>query len=154
MCSDGAVMTAALPDHLRAMIGQDFPGGYYHLEPYRAWLLADTVGDQPDSAVVHPLHAWLGATEAMGVTWDELFEWFDAAAEDGPMIGDHETVLHKPMVVDHLYQVSGSIIAVDRKHGNTAGIFDLVQYELQLHDGDGLHVATCRNSIVFPRSDA
>lgn len=147
-------MKASLPEHLGQMVGRPFPGGQYTIEPYRAWLLADTVGDTPERSVVHPLHAWLGATEGMGLTWDELFDLFDATANDGPMIGDHETKLYRPLRIDHCYNVSGHIISVERKHGRSMGVFDLVRYELQLHEEAGDQVATCWNSIVFPRSNA
>lgn len=147
-------MTAPLPDHLGQMVDRPFPGGQYTVEAYRAWLLADTVNDAPEHTVVHPLHAWLGATEGMGMSWDELFDLFDATADDGPMIGDHETELHRPLRVDHCYSVSGHIASVERKQGKSMGVFDLVRYELQLHGEAGDHVATCRNSIVFPRSNA
>lgn len=145
-------MTATLPAHLAMMVGRPFPGGHYVIEPYRAWLMADTVCDTPDPSVVHPVHAWLGATEGMGVTWDELFSWFDATAADGPMIGEHETQIHQPLRVEQRYRVSGHVISVDRKVGRSTGVFDLVRYELQLHNESDELVATCRNSIVFPRS--
>src|SRR5690625_7521561 len=77
------------------MVDRPFPGGHYTIEPYRAWLMADTVADTLQPSVVHPVHAWLGATEGMGITWDELFAWFDASADDGPMIGEHVTQLHQ-----------------------------------------------------------
>lgn len=146
-------MTELLPAHLAKMVGRPFPGGQYTIEPYRAWLMADTVGDTPHPTVVHPVHAWLGATKGMGLTWDELFAWFEASADDGPMIGEHETQLHQPLKVNVTYLVSGHVASVERKRGKTLGVFDLVEYQLDLHDESGRRVATCRNSIVFPRNE-
>ncbi|GER22294.1 hypothetical protein NCCP1664_07910 [Zafaria cholistanensis] len=141
-----------LPEDIRAQIGRRFPGGYYTAEPYRAWLLADAAADRPHAPAVHPLHAWLATTGGIGITWDEFFAWFGATAADGPMFGEHETVLHRRLRTDRRYRVSGSVVSAVRKRGRAAGLFDLVEYQLELHDdADGGHVATCWNSIVFPR---
>lgn len=145
-------MSEELPESIRAQIGRRFPGGHHTVEPYRAWLLADATADRPDDAVAHPLHAWLAATGGMGITWDELFAWFGATADDGPMFGEHETALHRPMRMGRRYSVGGGIVSAVRKRGRTTGLFDLVEYQLELCDGaDGARVATCWNSIIFPR---
>jgi hypothetical protein len=148
-------MSEALPEGISNQIGRRFPGGNYTVEPYRAWLLADATADRPDDSVAHPLQAWLAAIGGMGITWDELFRWFGATADDGPMFGEHETALHRPVKLGHSYTVSGRIVSVVRKRGRTAGLFDLVEYELELRDDtDGGHAATCWNSIVFPRRES
>ncbi len=51
------------------------------------------------------------------------------------------------------YAVSGRVVSVVRKVGRRAGAFDIVGYELDLHQ-EGTHVANCYNSIVFPRRAA
>lgn len=147
---------------LASRVGRTFPGGSYTVEPWRAWLLADTVLAEPPSLlpgagdqVAHPLFAWMAATGAMGISWDELFAWFGATAGDGPVFGEHETTLHRPMRVGATYRVRGGIDSATRKVGRRTGVFDVVGYSMQLTDErDGEHVATCWNSIVFPRRDA
>ena len=146
---------------LQTRVGRRFPGGEYTVSPWRAWLLADTVLAQPPSLrasgdqVAHPLFAWMAATGAMGITWDELFAWFGATAADGPVFGEHETTLHRPLRVGATYRVSGGIESAERKVGRRTGVFDVVGYAMDLHDSDGgAHVARCWNSIVFPRRDA
>ncbi|WP_409333151.1 hypothetical protein [Trujillonella humicola] len=146
---------------LDGQVGRAFPGGTYTVHPWRAWLLADTVLAPPPSLrdggeqVAHPLFAWMAATGAMGITWDELFAWFGATAADGPVFGEHETTLHRPLRVGAGYRVSGGIVSAERKVGRRTGVFDVVGYSMDLHDeSDGAHVATCWNSIVFPRRDA
>ncbi len=151
---------------LDGQVGRAFPGGTYTVSPWRAWLLADTVLADPPSLqaggeqVAHPLFAWMAATGAMGITWDELFSWFGATAADGPVFGEHETTLHRPLRVGASYRVSGGIVSAQRKVGRRTGAFDIVGYSMDLHDATpddgraGAHVATCWNSIVFPRRDA
>jgi acyl dehydratase len=147
-------------DELAARVGRELPGGTYTIEPWRAWLVADAVLAEPpalkdaEGQVAHPLFAWLAATGAMGITWDELFSWFGATAADGPVFGEHETTLHRPLRIGATYRVSGRIVSAERKVGRRTGPFDVVGYALDLHDTGGGHVATCWNSIVFPRRSA
>ena len=147
-------------EDLAQQVGRRFPGGEYTVHPWRAWLLADAVLAEPPSLldpepqVAHPLLAWMAATGAMGISWDELFTWFDATAADGPVFGEHETTLHRPLVVGATYRVAGSIVSAQRKTGRRTGVFDVVGYSMDLADtSDDVHTATCWNSIVFPRRD-
>jgi hypothetical protein len=143
---------------LAGVVGRAFPGGEYTVHPWRAWLLADTVLAEPPSLlatepqVAHPLFAWMAATGAMGIGWDELFSWFGATAADGPVFGEHETTLHRPLLVGATYRVRGGIDSAQRKVGRRTGTFDVVGYSMTLTDSsDGADVARCWNSIVFPR---
>lgn len=144
--------TAPTAQDLSEQVGRRFPGGQFVIEPWRAWLVADVALDEPGGTVAHPLFVWMAATGAMGLSWDELFAWFGSTAADGPMFGEHETSIQRPLEVGGTYVVSGGITSAGRKSGRTTGAFDLVGYELELHDeADGTQVATCWNSIVFPR---
>lgn len=134
-------------------IGREFPGGTYSLDVWRCWLVADTLLDDPWETTPHPVLAWMAGVGGMGMTWDDLFAWFDAAADDGPMFGEHRTTLHRPLETGATYAVSGRVVSVVRKVGRRAGAFDIVGYELDLHQ-EGIHVANCYNSIVFPRRGA
>ena len=134
-------------------VGREFPGGEYQLSPWRCWLVADTLLDDPWDEVPHPVLAWMAGVAGMGMTWEDLFAWFDVSAEDGPMFGEHHTTLHRPLEAGATYRVSGRVVSVDRKVGRRAGAFDVVGYEIDLHCDDG-HVARCYNSIVFPRRSA
>lgn len=134
-------------------VGREFPGGTYSLAPWRTWLVADALLDDPWDEAPHPVLAWMAGVAGMGMGWDDLFGWFDARAEDGPLFGEHRTTLHRPLEKGATYDVSGRIVSVERKVGRRAGTFDVVGYELDLHL-DGTHVARCFNSIVFPRRSA
>lgn len=138
------------------LVGREFPGGDYTLTASRAWLIADALGDDPWDPTPHPVLAWMAGVGAMGVTWDELFAWFGATADDGPMFGEHRTTMHRPLTGGATYRVSGRIVSVQRKSGRRAGVFDVVAYELDLHLSDdpaGELVARCHNSIVLPRRE-
>lgn len=130
-------------------VGRAFPGGCYEIEPWRAWLVADGIGDDPCDETPHPVLAWMAAAGGMGLTWPEFFGWFDATAADGPMFGEHRTSFHGPLQIGTTYDVHGGVVSVERKHGRVAGVFDLVSYELIL--STDRPVVSCYNSIIFPR---
>ena len=74
-------------EDLRNLIGREFPGGSFTIAPHRQWLLNDVVQGQPGAfpepgSIAHPLFVYL-STGAMGITWDELFEWCGSSAERG-----------------------------------------------------------------------
>lgn len=146
--------SAASEGAARAQLGREFPGGTYTLEPWRVWLVADCLGDDPYGDTPHPVLAWMASVGGMGMTFEDLFAWFGAKSSDGPMFGEHQTTMHQPLQTGATYQVSGRITSVDRKHGRRAGTFDIIGYELDLHDDAGAHVATCWNSLVLPRRSA
>lgn len=138
-------------ERMRALVGRRFPGGTYTVEPWRAWLAADAVLAEPGGPYAHPLLAWMASIGGWGMTWDDLFTWCHTSAEAGPLFGEHETVVHRPLRVGDRYRVSGGITSVDRKRGRS-GVFDVVGYELTLHHADtGELVATCWNSLIVPR---
>jgi hypothetical protein len=138
-------------EDLAAVVGRRFPGGHYTIEPWRAWLIHDAILAPPPRDVAHPVFVFLAATSAMGLTWDELFGWFGATAADGPMLGDCQISQSQPLQVGASYRVSGCILGAERKSGRQLGLFDLVEYQLDLRDGAGVPAAACRNSIIFPR---
>jgi len=136
---------------LASMVGRRFPGGTYAITPWRAWLTNDVVLAPQGGEHAHPVFVFIAATSAMGVSWDELFAWFGATAADGPLFGDCDIEIARPLLVGGEYRVEGLVYAAERKQGRRAGVFDLVRYRLELHDGADGPAAVCRNSIVFPR---
>lgn len=139
-------------DDYSALVGRELPGGTCSVEQWKAWLMADALGDDPWADGVHPVLAWMTSVGGMGLSWDEFFAWFGATAADGPMFGEHHTVFHGDLTCAD-YRVSGVITSVDRKSGRRTGVFDVVGYELQLRRDDEL-VATCWNSLILPRGAA
>lgn len=141
-------------DQLQALPGRPIPGGRFMIEPYQQWLLNDVVlGTQTSGTTAHPLFVYVAATGAMGLTWDELFAICGATAADGPMFGESETVIHDPLRVQVEYRVDGRFTTAQRKHGRTAGTFDIIGFELDVRLGNAV-VACTRNSIVYPRRTA
>jgi acyl dehydratase len=147
-------MAVALQE-LEALVGKPFPGGTYTIEPYRHWLFTDASGIEPTSeGVAHPMEVYYGALAGMGMSVDDLFTLVHASAADGPMFGEAEIEVVKPLQIGATYSVSGGIVGVTRKEGRKAGVFDIVTFRLELRDADGALAAISTNSFIFPRRDA
>ena len=137
---------------LEALVGTDFPGGTYTIEPYRHWLMNDAVGDVPStSGTASPMEIYYGAMGGLGLTLDELFALAGATAADGPMFGEAEIEQRRPLRVGDTYTVRGGITGVARKEGRRAGVFDIVTFRLELIDADDEVAGVATNSFVFPR---
>lgn len=140
-------------EELESIVGRTFPGGHYTVEPYLDWLVRDVVQSGHDD-VAHPIFGFIASLRGKGMSLDELFEICGATAADGPMFGEHETELLRPLQVGETYTVAGQFVSAVRKQGKKAGTFDIVGFELTLTDSEGRLAATAFNSFVFPRRAA
>lgn len=136
---------------LESIVGRTFPGGAYTVESYIDWLVHDVVEDGHDGRVAHPLLGFIATLLGKGMSLDELFEICGATSADGPMFGEHETELFRPLEIGETYSVSGEFVSAVRKNGKKAGTFDIVRFELTLTDSHGERAAKVFNSFVFPR---
>ena len=144
--------SAPTVQELEDLVGKPLPGGRYTVEPYRHWLMLDAVGARPTrSGTAHPMEAYYGALAGMGISVDDLFGLVGASAEDGPMFGEAEIELHRPLQVGATYDVTGAITSIQRKEGRRAGVFDIVGFRLELRGDDGELHAVSANSFIFPR---
>lgn len=124
------------------------------LDRWWVHLVLDSMLAPVEDGAAHPVFVFLVATGAMGWRWDELFALFGAKESDGPMAGETETVVHQPLEVGLTYSVRGEIISATRKVGKRTGVFDIVEYRLDVLDAHGVLHASTTNSIVFPRRGA
>lgn len=140
---------------LLAVVGMEFPGGEFTIEPYEHWLLCDAIGAEPvRSGVANPMYVYYGALGGMGISLDELFALVGATADDGVMFGEAKIDAVRPLQIGATYTVDGKITDIVRKSGKRAGVFDIVTFALDLTDSDGTRVGTSTNSFVFPRRSA
>src|SRR5438874_1720264 len=140
---------------LEDLVGTRFPGGTYTIEPYVHWLMSDATLDLPprNEGVAGPMWVYYGALAGMGMSVDDLFTLVGATAADGPMFGEAEIEVLRPLQIGATYAVSGAITNVQRKEGRRAGVFDIVTFRLELADEDGAVAGVSTNSFVFPRRD-
>jgi hypothetical protein len=145
----------AIPvEELEALIGKPFPGGRYTIEPYKHWLMQDAVGGSATrEGDASAMEVYYGALAGMGLSVDELFHLVGATADDGPMFGEAQIEVRRPLRIGASYDVAGAITSVVRKEGRKAGVFDIVSFQLELRGADGEVDAVSTNSFIFPRRD-
>lgn len=137
---------------LLEVVGWEFPGGRFTIEPYEHWLMCDAVGAEPSrSGIANPMFVYYAALGGMGVSLDDLFAKVGATADDGVMFGEAAIDVTTPLTIGASYDVRGTITDIVRKSGKRAGVFDIVTFVLDLDDESGTHVGASTNSFVFPR---
>lgn len=102
---------------------------------------------------LHPVWATLLGLRGMELSFEELFELAEASAQDGIYFGEAGVELSRELESGTTYQVSGLITDLARRHGKTAGTFDVLTFELRLKTPDGALAATATNSFLFVRKD-
>ena len=141
-------------EQLMSVIGWEFPGGTFTIEPYEHWLMCDAVGTEPTRrGVANPMYVYYGALGGMGISLDELFAKVGATADDGVMFGEAGIDVYRPLEIGSTYTVAGRITDIVRKSGKRAGVFDIVTFVLALTDESGTTVGESTNSFVFPRRE-
>lgn len=142
-----------VPDEaaLAELVGTELPGGEFTFEPWWVRLVNDCALAPAEDGAHSPVFAFLAGTAAMGMSWEQLWALFGARESDGPMAGETDTAVFRPLRVGGTYAVSGRIISARRKRGARTGVFDLVGYQLDLHEAPGVLAASCTSSILFPR---
>jgi len=97
---------------------------------------------------------YYAGVQGSGVTFQDIFDLLDGAAETGIMVGEQRLTFQEPLAVGEIYEVSGGITQVERKSGKRAGTFDIATFELELrHPGGADPVAVSTTSFVFPRHE-
>ena len=140
---------------VQEQIGRTLPGGSFSVEPYQDWLMRDvSLSTTSFAGPLHPLWAFAGTQGAMGVSIEELFAIVHASSEDGPMLGESDIEILRPLGIGETFTVSATITDIVRKSGKRAGTFDIVTVAMSAEDSAGTTVALLTNSYVFPRRDA
>ncbi len=146
-------MTVPL-EEMRRLVGYRFPGGSYTIEHWENFLVHDaTRGGPPTADLAHPIYAFNAPLAAMGMSFQDFFDLCRAESNEAIRAGGYDFEYHKPLREGVTYQVTGSILGVDRKRGRRAGLFDLVRFRLDMVDEDGDVAVTATNEWIFLRSD-
>jgi len=141
-------------DALEAIVGTEFPLGTFTIEEHEHWLCADAVlSPALPAGIAHPMYGYYAAVTGMGKSLDEIFADADATADDGPMFGEAGLEFHKPLRVGATYSVTGRYTSAVRKSGKRAGVFDIVEFQLEVADEAAEVAVVSTNSFVYPRRE-
>jgi N-terminal half of MaoC dehydratase len=137
------------------LVGHKLPGATYTLPEYLTWLWHDAVLVPPDSEVAHPSLGYFVAMQGVGVSIQDLFDLFDATADSGVMFGEAELDFAGTLRPGGTYACDAEIVAVERKEGKRAGVFDKMTFVVRVRDqASGEPVVTSSNTWIFPRAAA
>ncbi len=150
-------MTSAVPDLERLrerLIGMKIGGGPVVVPPHEGVIghraLGYVAAHEP---TLHPVWATLLTLRGMEISFDRLFELAEGSAEDGIYFGEAAVDIREDLEVGTTYSVAGEITDLVRRHGKTAGTFDVLSFRLDLRAADGDIAATASNSFIFVRKD-
>lgn len=133
------------------LIGRKLPGGTLTLSEADDAALRGILGAAPDGAgIAHPLFGFIGAMRGMGLDWDAFFALCGASMDDGPMMGETDLDLRRPLETGHDYDVTAAIVGFESKSGRRTGPFDVVTVEVIIADKDGPAVVL-RQSLIIRR---
>ncbi len=139
-------------EELESLVGRQFPGGTYAVEPWRVWLTNDVIGaPQRTDGIAHPMFCYYAAMAGFGISIDEMFTLCYASADDGPMFGECDIQQMRPLKIGATYTVRGKITSAVRKQGERTGTFDIVAFQLEVVAPDGEVSSVVSNSFIFPR---
>jgi hypothetical protein len=142
-----------IDDDYAHLIGHRFPGGRYRLASYVSWLWADAVEATPNRAFAHPGIAYMVGLHGGGASITEIMDLLDADADSGVMFGEIELEFAGPLRPEQEYDVEGEVLAVERKRGRRAGVFDRVTFAHRISEIAGPRVAQVTHTWIFPRSE-
>ena len=115
-------------------------------------LVALVGGRELSGEAVHPVWLMVALVGGLGVPIAEVYGMLDCRMEDGPMLGECELELERPLRPG-AYRVRGEILDVKRKSGRRSGVFDLMRMRVTLDDDEG-PAATCTALQIVPRRTA
>lgn len=132
---------------IKALVGHEFPGGDYTIAHWENFLLTECTGAEPlPDDLAHPVALFhmpiLGANTSIG----EMFALGQADSDSSIGIESYDWEIHQPLREELTYKVTGRITEADRRQGASA-TFDRIQFQFDLEDPDGKHVA--RTTITW-----
>jgi hypothetical protein len=136
------------------LAGYRFPGATFTLPEYVAWLWEDAILAEHDASVAHPSLAFFIAMQGTGVDIADVMALLDAPPDSGVMFGENELEFNGALRPGGTYVCDAEILAVERKTGKRAGVFDRLTFTVRLRETAGSEpVATSTSTWIFPRSE-
>jgi hypothetical protein len=123
-------------ESVKRVVGHQFPGGEYLIAHWENFLLTECTGAEalPDG-LAHPVALFhvpfLGANTSIG----EMFELGQAKSEFSIGIESYEWEFFRPLMEEALYQISGSILSVDRVKAE-GRIYDRIKFRFDIRKDD------------------
>ena len=132
---------------IQSLVGHEFPGGEYTIAHWENYLLTECTGGEPlPDGLAHPVALFhmpiLGANTSIA----EMFALGEAESDFSIGIESYDWEIFAPLEEEVCYTVTGRITEADRKE-TTERTFDRIQFQFDLADPEGSHVA--RTTITW-----
>lgn len=144
------MMLAPQPDEL---LGAAFPGGRTRLASWENFLLTDcTTADQLPDGLGHPVALFHLPILGSGIDITTLFAWCGAEGPGSVGLDGYDWEYAQPLHVEVDYDVTGSIVAWERRTDDAGHPYDAMAFRIELADvTSGELVARVTNSWRFRR---
>jgi hypothetical protein len=129
---------------IEALVGHRFPGGVYTVAHWENFLLTECTGaDLLPDGMVHPVVLFhmpiLGARTSIG----EMFALGQADSDFSIGIESYDWEMVEPLREEQPYQVSGKVVAADRRARPDGRLFDRIAFQFEVAKPDGGLAARC-----------
>jgi len=143
-------------EHMRALVGRQFPGGTFTIERWENTLLCEAMACDPlPDGLAHPAYLFHAPLAGVGLKYGDIFALCHAESDEAIRAGEYVWDVQRPLRVGHTYRMSGGFIGVERKSGRRAGVMDIVSFRIDVREvEDDLPVATVVNSWIYLRSES
>ncbi len=145
------ITTTITEAEVRALVGHRFVGGRYRIEHWENWLLTNCTGSEPlPDTLVHPIALFHVPILGVGTSITELFALGHARGAGSVGLEGYDWEYFEPLHEDIEYSMEGGIVEAERRTSDDGRVYDLVAFQIGLHDGDHM-VARITNRWRFYR---
>lgn len=145
-------LTLPIPDieTLAASLrGRQLPGGKYRIAPEECRAVDAMCA--ATGSVTHPVFACVAALRGLGISIDELCRLCDYELARGPMLGECQLELQRPLQADCDYTTSVVIGDLVRSRSPALGVMDRLHFTVALRDSGPGDAALVKLTWLFPR---
>jgi hypothetical protein len=140
---------------LQELVGHEFPGGSYTIEPWENFLLTEATGSEPlTDGIAHPIHLFHVPIAGVGVSIRELFELAGAASDAPVTIDFYDWEFFEPLRQSTAYAMRGGVTAHERSQPGGGTVVDALDYCIEVSAEDERLIARASFRWLFWRFDA
>jgi len=114
---------------IAALVGHQFPGGTYKIEPWENFLLTGCTGAQLlPNGIAHPVALFHVPIVGSNTSIAEMFELGQAESDLSIIPESYDWEMFEPLKEEVTYDISGKIIAAERRQNERGQTYDWVQF--------------------------
>ena len=120
-------------EKITALIGHEFPGGQYTIEHWENYLLTGCTGSEPlPNELAHPVALFHVPIMGAKTSIAEMFELGEAESDLSIIPESYDWEMLEPLKEEVTYNITGKIIAAERRQNEQGQTYDWVQFCFEL----------------------